>query len=87
MKSEKVTLVNELGLHMRPASEMAQMASGMDCDVKINYNDKEYDAKSVMMLMSACLKKGYEVEVKADGPDEEKAVSQIVEFIASGLGD
>lgn len=40
-----------------------------------------------MMLMSACMKYGSEVEVKADGPDENEALKEVVDFIDSGLGD
>ena len=40
-----------------------------------------------MNLMAACIKQGAEVEVRCDGPDEEKALKAIIELIDSGLGE
>ena len=50
-------------------------------------NGNSYDAKSVMFLMSACIKCGSEIELVCEGPDEEKALAEISEFIESGMGD
>ena len=87
MVSQKVTVVNEQGMHMRPASVFSQTMTPFACDVKINFNDTLYDAKSVMMLMSACIKCGAEIEIVCDGPDEADALKKAVELVESGLGD
>ncbi|WP_026503920.1 HPr family phosphocarrier protein [Butyrivibrio sp. NC3005] len=87
MVSEKVTVVNAEGMHMRPASLLSQTLTPFTADVKVVFNGTEFDAKSVMMLMSACIKCGAEIEIKADGPDEKEALAKAVDLVKSGLGD
>jgi phosphocarrier protein len=87
MVSQKVTVTNEQGMHMRPASVMSQKMTSFDSDVKIVFNGNSYDAKSVMMLMSACIKCGAEIEIQCDGPDEADALKAAVDMVESGLGD
>ncbi len=40
-----------------------------------------------MMLMSACMKRGSEIEIQCEGPDEEAAMNKAIELIESGLGE
>ena len=87
MVSKKITLTNEQGLHMRPASVFSQAMTTFACDVTILFNGKSYNAKSVMLLMSACMKRGSEIEIQCDGSDEEEAMKKALELIESGLGD
>ncbi|MBR5336419.1 MAG: HPr family phosphocarrier protein [Lachnospiraceae bacterium] len=87
MVSQKITITNEQGMHMRPASVLSQAMAPFSSDVKILFNDNAYDAKSVMMLMAACIKCGSEVEVQCDGPDEADALKKMIELIESGMGD
>ncbi|WP_026661239.1 HPr family phosphocarrier protein [Butyrivibrio sp. AC2005] len=87
MVSKKITVKNEQGMHMRPASLLSQKATPFDSNVKILFNGNSYDCKSVMFLMSACIKCGSEIELQCDGPDEEKALAELSEFIESGMGD
>ena len=87
MVSQKITVTNEQGLHMRPASLFSQTMTPFASDVKIVFNGTSYDAKSVMMLMSACIKCGAEIEVQCDGADEQDALNKAIELIEAGLGD
>ena len=87
MVSQKITVTNEQGMHMRPASLFCQTVTPFASDVKVVFNGTSYDAKSVMMLMSACIKCGSEIEIVCDGPDEADALKKAVELVESGLGD
>ena len=87
MVSQKITVTNEQGMHMRPACVFSQAMTPFASTVKINFNGNTYDAKSVMMLMSACIKCGAEIEVECDGADEQDALKKAIELIESGLGD
>ena len=87
MVSKELTIKNELGMHMRPASLLAKMAAGYASNVTIKFNGKDFNCKSVMLLMTALLKCGSEFELVCDGPDEEKALAEIAAFIDSGMGD
>ena len=64
-----------------------QTVTPFNCDVTLLANGKEINGKSIMNLMAAYIKQGAEVEVRCDGPDEEKALKAIIELIDSGLGE
>ena len=87
MKTEKVVLENETGLHARPASELAKLASKFKCNVKINANGKTIDAKSILSIMSAKKKAKTEIEIECDGEDEENAIKEIVEAFKNKFGE
>ena len=87
MVSANVKVINAEGMHMRPASLFCQTVTPFTSSVRISYNGNEFDAKSVMMLMSACIKCGAEIEVVCDGADEQDALKKAIELIESGLGD
>ena len=87
MVSAKVKVINPMGMHMRPAQLFIKEITPFGCDVSINFNGKDINGKSIMNLMAACIKQGAEVEVRCDGPDEEKALKAIIELIDSGLGE
>ena len=82
MVSEKATLVNPQGLHMRPAGLFASTMGKYACDVTVVTPEKEVNGKSPMAL--PC---GTEVEVKCDGADEAEALAAAIELIKSGLGE
>ena len=87
MVSKECTINNELGMHMRPASLLSQMAAKYQSNIIVKHNGKDFNAKSVMLLMTALIKCGSQIEVVCDGPDEEAALAEITAFIDSGMGD
>ena len=78
MITQEITLKNEEGLHARPATEIAKNASKYSCDIKLDVNGKEYNAKSVLNIMSAGIKNNTQIKIICDGLDEEKALDEIV---------
>lgn len=88
MVSEKVTVVNEQGLHMRPAGILAKaVKQHAGCEVTLSANGKTVKAKAPMQIMAACMKKGCEVEIVCDGEDEQNVLNEIVELFKSGFGE
>lgn len=87
MVSEKVTLINPQGLHMRPAGLFASTMGKFACDVTIVTADKEVNGKSPMALMAAGIPCGTEIEVRCDGTDENEALAAALDLIKSGLGE
>lgn len=87
MVSQKITVTNEQGMHMRPATLFCQAMTPFSSSVKVNFNGTSFDGKSVMMLMAACIKCGAEIEIECDGPDEADALKKAIELVESGLGD
>ncbi len=88
MVTKKVTVVNEQGIHMRPAGILAKAVKAHpECEVTLNANGKTVKAKAPMQIMSACMKKGCEVEIICNGADEQAVLNEIAEMFANGFGE
>ena len=90
MYSKTTTVVNASGIHARPASLFVQRASGFESKVTVRNITKggdAKDAKSILMVMSLGMACGSDVEIAAEGADEQAAVDALVELIESGCGE
>lgn len=87
MVSKKMTIKNELGIHMRPAGVLTGAIKGFDSNITIKTATKAVDAKSIMNVMAACIKGGMEIEVTCDGPDEQQALETIEKLVEDGFGE
>ena len=85
MVSQKITINNPQGLHMRPAGVFAKGVAKYQSDVNLVFNGKSTNGKSLLNIIGACIKCGSEIEVQCDGPDEEEALKAAIELIESGL--
>ena len=81
MKSIKVTIVDPVGLHARPASIVVQAANGFESDIKIKHGANEGNLKSIMNVMAMQISEGTNVEIIAEGSDEEKAIKKIEDVL------
>ncbi|MBW7571490.1 HPr family phosphocarrier protein [Caproiciproducens faecalis] len=87
MVSQKVKIQLKYGLHARPAGTLAKLAQQYPCDVKMQLNEKIFNIKSIMGVISAGVKCGTEVELICNGTDERKALHELIGAIQSGLGE
>ena len=87
MVSEKLTVVNKAGFHMRPAGVFVQAMGKYKSDITILYNGKEIDGKSIMNVMAACMKQGAEIEIRCSGEDEAAMLAEAAGMVRSGLGE
>ena len=79
MTTQEITLKNEEGLHARPATEIVKNASKYNCDIKFDVNGKQYNAKSVLNIMSAGIKNNTQIKIICDGVDEKEALTDLLE--------
>lgn len=70
----KVVILNEKGLHMRPAGSFCKCALDFPCNVLMKIRDYNVSAKSILGVLSACVKYGEEIEILCDGTEEEEAL-------------
>ena len=85
MVSQKVTIVNRSGLHLKPAAVFAKTASAYDSLVTLTLEESTANAKSILSILGACVKKGDEIEIVCSGPDEEEALKAMVKAVEEGL--
>ncbi len=87
MVSKVIKVENSSGLHVRPAGILVKVIQPFACNVSLKFNEKEYNAKSILGIMSAGIKAGASVEFVCDGADEQEALDAIEKAILSGLGE
>lgn len=88
MVSAQVKVINETGLHARPANQFVKEAvSHRGCSVSIRKGGRSFNGKSIVSVLSACVKCGDEIEIVADGEGEEQALAELVAAVGSGLGE
>lgn len=87
MVSQKITINNASGLHARPAGVLAQTAMKCKSSVWLIHGEKKIQAKSILNIMAAAIKKGTEIEVVCEGEDEETDLKTMIEAIEAGLGE
>ena len=87
MARQRVMITNPTGLHLRPAGIFCNTASSFKCKVTFEYDNTIANAKSVLSVLGACIKKGDEIELICEGEDEEEALREMVAAVEGGLGE
>jgi phosphotransferase system HPr (HPr) family protein len=77
----EVEIVNELGLHARPAAEFVRCVNNCQATVVIHKGDAQFSAASIIEVMTANLDCGERVVLEAIGPDAEQALDQLEELL------
>lgn len=86
----KVTIVNRLGLHARPAMALVDLASSFPCKVNVGRADTPdecVDAKSIMQVMMLAATKDVELEFFATGDRADEAVGALAQLVQSGFDE
>ncbi|MDD7182206.1 HPr family phosphocarrier protein [Peptostreptococcus porci] len=84
---KKVTIINETGLHARPASLFVKKASEFKSSVELVHDGEKVNAKSIMGIMKLGLAKGTEIIIETHGEDEEQALNEMVQLVENGFGE
>jgi len=85
--SEKLTVINKLGLHLRAAAELVKVAHKFKCQITIHHGVQNVNAKSLMGLMTLAAAKGTEMEFSADGEDAKEALAALKQLLAHKFGE
>lgn len=93
MSREEVELeiVNEHGLHARPAALFVQTAARFQSAVTLQNLGKtparDVNAKSIMDVLTAGINRGTRVRITAEGEDASQAIAALQTLVEGGLGD
>lgn len=87
MIRKKISIVNDAGLHARPAASLVKLASKFESDFFIHMHGYRVNGKSILGVMTLAAEKGAELEIELDGSDEEEAAEAITELIEDGFGE
>jgi phosphocarrier protein len=83
----QVTIDNQLGLHVRPAAQLATTAMRFQAAVWLLRDGQTINAKSSLELLTLAAVRGTVLTVRAQGNDAEAAVTAIVDLIESRFGE
>jgi phosphocarrier protein len=86
---KSVTILNELGLHARPAALLVKCANRFHCDIYITKtkDGETINAKSIMGVMMLAASKGTRLLIRAEGQDSREAVSALEEVVLGKFGE
>ena len=88
MITKELELKNKLGLHLRAASKLSDVASNFKSFILLsNDNGQKIDAKSVLGITLLAASYGSKVVVSAEGSDEKEAMVSIEELFDKKFGE
>ena len=85
--SRRTTIINQLGMHARPAAMIAKLAQNAEGDVWIGDGENRADASSIIDILSLGCSKGYEVLLEAKSEEDIPILDSIKELIDTGFGE
>ena len=77
----EVEILNELGLHARPAAEFVRAVHKFRCSVTFSKGPDSYSASSILDVLSANLDLGSRIILEAEGEDAEEALERLSQLL------
>ncbi len=77
-----LTIVNELGLHARPAAQFVAHANSFHCEIWLIKDEQRFSGTSMVDVLRANLECGATVTLEANGVDAECAVDRLEKVVA-----
>ena len=87
MIQTRIQISNKLGLHARASAKLTKLAGGFKSDIHLSRNGRRVNAKSIMGVMMLAAGLGSEIEIEADGADEQEAMDALRGLIDAKFGE
>lgn len=87
MFSKEVTVLNQVGLHARPATFFIQKANEFKSGIWVVKDERKVNAKSLLGVLSLGITRGTEITLVADGADEEESVTELIKLVTSNFAE
>jgi len=75
---KEVTLLNRLGLHIRPAAQLTKIAAKYKADVYLLRDGMRVNGKSIMGVMMLAAARGSNLTLECMGEDEQQLLDELV---------
>ena len=85
METFQYTITDEIGIHARPAGELAKLAKEFQSKITIKTETKQADAERLMAVMALGIRHGQTITVETVGPDEKEALLHVVPTATGNL--
>jgi phosphocarrier protein HPr len=73
-------VLNEKGLHTRPATELVKCVSNYKAQVTLHYQNLSVNAKSLLGILMLAAARGAKIKIEAEGEDAETCVRALVDL-------
>ncbi len=80
MTEQRITITNRAGIHARPAALLVQTANRFTSEIFMEKKSDRINAKSIMGIITLGATYKTEINIIADGEDEENAVSALAQL-------
>jgi phosphocarrier protein HPr len=87
MLEKEVTIINQAGMHTRPASAIVKIAAKYKADFYIAKNDFEINGKSIIGVMTLAAEQGSKLTLKFKGKDEQELAAEMIDFFEKGFNE
>jgi phosphocarrier protein len=77
MTEKKITIKNRAGIHARPAAMLVQTANQFASNIYFEKDSERINGKSIMGIITLGATYDSELNIIAEGADEEEAVSAL----------
>jgi phosphocarrier protein len=82
-----IRVSNKLGLHARASAKLTKLAGSFQSEINLSRNGRRVNAKSIMGVMMLAAGVGSDVELEAEGPDEEAAIEALTALFDDKFGE
>ncbi len=84
---KRLTIQNELGLHMRPAAYILKLLHRSKSSVYFTHKNETVNARSIINILMMVAKKNEEIEVSIEGEDAVEVMNLLAEAFANAFGE
>ena len=81
MREKSIVVSDVTKGHSNPIAELVQVACKYDSEITLRSNNYRINAKSIMGIMAFNPSQGMEVDIVADGKDEQEALVAMEKFL------
>src|SRR5690349_22821475 len=82
-----VTICNKRGLHARAAARFVKLAWQFEAEVWVAKNGAAVSGRSIMGLMMLAAGPGTALELRASGPEAERALGALADLVCGGFDE
>lgn len=87
MIEKEVKIINNAGLHTRPAATIVKIAAKFSSEFMIHKDGMHINGKSIIGVMTLAAEKGSTLLLTFDGEDQEEACDAIVQYFEKGFDE
>lgn len=88
MTEKQFTVIDEAGIHARPASVLVSTANKFQADIFLGNKGKDVNLKSILGVMSLGIGAGETFTIRAEGSDADEAIAELDKTLTSeGLAE